>query len=88
MGVVYLASRNDDFRKRVAIKLVKGGLDSKEVLRRFKNERQILASLQHPNIAQLLDGGTTGGRCAIFCDGIHRRLAAPAILRRTSAFHQ
>lgn len=58
MGVVYLASRNDDFRKRVALKLVKRGLDSKEVIRRFKNERQILASLHHPNIAQLLDGGT------------------------------
>lgn len=59
MGVVYLASRNDDFRKLVAVKFVKSGLDSKEVLRRFKNERQILASLHHPNIAQLLDGGTT-----------------------------
>lgn len=59
MGVVYLAIREDDFRKRVALKLVKRGLDSKEVVRRFKNERQILASLHHPNIAQLLDGGTT-----------------------------
>ncbi|MBX7174091.1 MAG: protein kinase, partial [Pyrinomonadaceae bacterium] len=59
MGEVYLASRDDDFRKRVALKLIKNGQDSKELLRRFKNERQILASLHHPNIAQLLDGGTT-----------------------------
>jgi eukaryotic-like serine/threonine-protein kinase len=59
MGVVYLAARNDEIRQRVALKLVKRGLDSKEVLRRFKNERQILASLHHPNISQLLDGGTT-----------------------------
>ncbi len=58
MGLVYLAIREDDFRQRVALKLVRG-LDTKDVVRRFKNERQILASLHHPNIAQLLDGGTT-----------------------------
>src|SRR5215831_12152655 len=60
MGVVYLAVRADDsFRKRVAIKLIKRGMDTESVLRRFKNERQILATLEHPHIATLLDGGTT-----------------------------
>lgn len=60
MGVVYLAAREDEeFRKRVAIKLVKRGLDTEDVLRRFRNERQILASLHHPHIASLLDGGTS-----------------------------
>jgi Tol biopolymer transport system component/serine/threonine protein kinase/tetratricopeptide (TPR) repeat protein len=60
MGAVYLAERADDaFRKRVAIKLIKRGMDTDYVLRRFRNERQILASLDHPNIAHLLDGGTT-----------------------------
>ena len=60
MGAVYLASRDDDeYKKRVAIKLVKRGMDSEEVLNRFRHERQILASLDHPNIARLLDGGTT-----------------------------
>jgi|GEM_PF-542079 len=60
MGSVYLAVRADDeFRKRVAIKLVKRGMDTDFVLKRFRNERQILASLDHPNIAHLLDGGTT-----------------------------
>ncbi len=60
MGVVYLAAREDEqFRKRVAIKLVKRGLDTEDVLRRFRNERQILASLHHSNIASLLDGGTS-----------------------------
>jgi serine/threonine protein kinase/tetratricopeptide (TPR) repeat protein len=60
MGSVYLAVRADDeFHRRVAIKLVKRGMDTDFVLRRFRNERQILASLDHPNIALLLDGGTT-----------------------------
>ncbi|HEV2764092.1 MAG TPA: protein kinase, partial [Pyrinomonadaceae bacterium] len=60
MGAVYLAERADDeFRKNVAIKLVKRGMDTDFILRRFRNERQILASLEHPNIARLFDGGTT-----------------------------
>jgi serine/threonine-protein kinase len=60
MGAVYLATRGDDeYKKRVAIKLIKRGMDSEDILRRFRNERQILASLDHPNIARLLDGGTS-----------------------------
>jgi serine/threonine protein kinase len=60
MGAVYLASRADDqFQKQVAIKLVKRGMDSDFVIRRFLGERQILAYLNHPNIARLLDGGAT-----------------------------
>jgi serine/threonine protein kinase/tetratricopeptide (TPR) repeat protein len=60
MGEVYRAFRADDqYRKQVAIKLVRAGQDSGFVIRRFKNERQILASLDHSNIAHLLDGGTT-----------------------------
>jgi len=60
MGEVYRAFRADDqYKKQVAIKLVRAGHDSALVLSRFKNERQILASLDHPNIAGLLDGGTT-----------------------------
>jgi serine/threonine protein kinase len=60
MGVVYLAVRADDsFYKRVAVKLVKRGMDSDAILQRFRRERQILAALDHPNIARLLDGGTT-----------------------------
>ncbi|CAN5638018.1 hypothetical protein BH20VER1_BH20VER1_29580 [soil metagenome] len=60
MGTVYLAERADQqFKMQVAIKLIKRGMDSDQVLRRFQHERQILASLEHPNIARLLDGGTT-----------------------------
>ena len=60
MGAVYLGERDDElYRKRVAIKVVKRGMDSTEVLARFRHERQILASLEHPYIARLIDGGTT-----------------------------
>ncbi|MDQ6861354.1 MAG: serine/threonine-protein kinase [Verrucomicrobiota bacterium] len=60
MGTVWFATRVDDeFQKEVAIKLLKRGTDTDEVLRRFRAERAILARLEHPNIARLLDGGTT-----------------------------
>jgi eukaryotic-like serine/threonine-protein kinase len=60
MGAVYLAEREDgEFTRQAAVKLVRRGFDSAEMLRRFRRERQILASLAHPNIAMLLDGGAT-----------------------------
>ncbi len=60
MGTVYEAWRADgEFQHRVAIKLIKSGLDTESVLKRFRNERQILAQLNHPNIGRLLGGGTT-----------------------------
>jgi tetratricopeptide (TPR) repeat protein/tRNA A-37 threonylcarbamoyl transferase component Bud32 len=60
MGAVFLALRADDeFRKRVALKLVRPGFDSGMVLERFRTERQTLAVLDHPNIVRLVDGGTT-----------------------------
>lgn len=60
MGVVYLAFRADEeYLKLVAIKLVRPGPDGSKIVRRFRQERQILANLEHPNIAGLLDGGTT-----------------------------
>jgi serine/threonine-protein kinase len=59
MGAVYRAVREDDFQMQVAIKLLKRGTDTDAALRRFRAERQILAGLQHPNIARLLDGGAT-----------------------------
>ncbi len=60
MGTVYAAARSDgQFEQRVAVKVVKRGMDSEEILRRFKTERETLAALDHPNIARLIDGGMT-----------------------------
>ena len=60
MGTVFLAERADgQFEKQVAIKILNRGADTAEILRRFRAERQILAKLDHPNIARLLDAGTT-----------------------------
>jgi serine/threonine protein kinase len=60
MGKVFLGIRDDEsFHKRVAIKVLKRGMDTEAIVSRFRHERQVLASLNHPNIAGLLDGGTT-----------------------------
>jgi len=60
MGAVYLAERADgEFDQTVALKVIKRGMDTDDIIRRFRYERQILARLQHPNIAQLFDGGVT-----------------------------
>ncbi|HWR53809.1 MAG TPA: protein kinase [Bryobacteraceae bacterium] len=60
MGTVYRAVRVDGhFRSQVAIKLIKRGLGDEFIIRRFRHERQIMASLEHPNIGRLLDGGST-----------------------------
>src|SRR5258707_2079355 len=67
MGTVYLAARADEeFRKHVAIKVITAGFDHQTIIDRFRNERQILAGLDHPNIARLLDGGTTEGGALYF----------------------
>ncbi len=63
MGTVYLAEQLQPIRRRVALKVVKLGMDTAEVLARFDNERQALAMMDHPNIAQIFDAGaTTKGR--------------------------
>ena len=60
MAVVYLAVRADgEYQKRVAIKLIKRGMDTAAVIERLRRERRILAGLEHPSIARLMDGGTT-----------------------------
>ena len=60
MGEVYRAVRDDDqYRKQVALKMIRAGQDTEFIISRFKSERQILANLDHPNIARLLDGGAS-----------------------------
>jgi serine/threonine protein kinase len=67
MGSVYLGVRADkQFEQRVAVKVIQPGLNTSVILRRFYQERQILARLQHPNIAQLIDGGLTPDRRPYF----------------------
>ncbi len=63
MGEVWVADRSDgQFEQRVALKLLRAGIDSEGIRRRFMQERQLLARLDHPNIARLLDGGAAEGR--------------------------
>ncbi|MGH7655236.1 MAG: protein kinase domain-containing protein [Gemmatimonadaceae bacterium] len=89
MGLVYLAKRADGaFEQEVALKVIKRGMDSREIVARFRSERQILARLQHPNIARLVDGGVTddsrpwfameyvdGKPIDVYCDEHHLTVA-------------
>jgi serine/threonine protein kinase/Tfp pilus assembly protein PilF len=59
MGAVYLADQEEPVRRRVALKIIKAGMDSRAVVARFEAERQALALMDHPNIAKVLDAGTT-----------------------------
>jgi len=59
MGVVYMAEQREPVRRKVALKIVKPGMDTREVITRFEAERQALAMMDHPNIAKVLDGGAT-----------------------------
>jgi eukaryotic-like serine/threonine-protein kinase len=59
MGVVYMADQEKPVRRKVALKIIKPGMDSKQVIARFEAERQALALMEHPNIARVFDAGTT-----------------------------
>ncbi len=59
MGVVYLAEQHEPVRRKVALKIIKPGMDSRQVIARFEAERQALSLMDHPNIARVLDAGTT-----------------------------
>jgi serine/threonine protein kinase len=59
-GKVYMAEQTEPVRRRVALKVIKAGMDTKQVVARFEAERQALALMDHPNIAKVLDGGATG----------------------------
>ncbi len=59
MGVVYMAEQTEPVERRVALKIIKPGMDTRQVIARFEAERQALAMMDHPNIAKVLDAGTT-----------------------------
>jgi len=61
MAVVYMAEQKEPVRRRVALKIIKLGMDTEQVVARFEAERQALAMLDHPNIAPVFDAGTTEG---------------------------
>src|SRR6266849_1885343 len=65
-GVVYVAEQTEPVRRRVALKVIKLGMDTKAVVARFEAERQALAMMDHPNIAKVLDAGTTESGRAYF----------------------
>ena len=65
-GMVYLAEQAEPMRREVALKVIKPGMDSWEIIRRFEGERQALARMDHPNIAGVLDAGTTAGGLPYF----------------------
>ena len=58
-GVVFMAQQQQPIRRRVALKIIKLGMDTRQVIARFEAERQALAMMDHPNIAQVLDAGAT-----------------------------
>jgi serine/threonine protein kinase len=58
-GVVYLAERHEPLRRKVALKIIKPGMDTPQVIARFEAERQALAVMEHPNIAKVFDAGAT-----------------------------
>jgi serine/threonine-protein kinase len=59
MGIVFMAEQTEPVKRRVALKIIKPGMDSREIIARFEAERQALAMMDHPNIARVLDAGTT-----------------------------
>ena len=83
MGRVYLAERADDqYSQKVAIKIVKNDVLGSEIHQRFRAERQILANLEHPGIARLLDGGATESGIAVSRHGVRRRRFDRSLLLR------
>jgi eukaryotic-like serine/threonine-protein kinase len=63
MGIVYMAEQTQPVRRKVALKIIKPGMDTKQVIARFEAERQAVAMMDHPNIAKVLDAGVTSPPC-------------------------
>ena len=82
MGVVFMAEQTAAGPAAVALKIIKPGMDTRQVIARFEAERQALALMDHPNIASVLDAGTTDSGPAVLRDGAGQRRADHRVLRR------
>ena len=87
MGAVWMAEQSHPVRRKVALKIIKPGMDSRQVIARFEAERQALAMMDHPNIAKVLDAGTTRERPALLRHGAGRGRADHRVLRRPQPDH-
>ena len=85
-GVVYMAEQEEPVRRRVALKIIKLGMDTRQVIARFEAERQALALMDHPNIAKVLDAGATDTGPALLRHGTGARASrSPSTATRTSS---
>ena len=87
MGVVYLAEQTQPVRRKVALKIIKPGMDTKQVIARFEAERQALALMDHPNIAKVHDAGATESRPPLLRHGAGPRHPDHRVLRPRAALH-
>ena len=87
MGVVFMAEQTEPIQRTVALKIIKPGMDTRQVIARFEAERQALAVMDHPNIAKVLDAGTTECRPALLRDGAGERGADHRSTVTKNTFH-
>ena len=83
MGTVFMAEQTRPVRRTVALKIIKAGMDSRQVLARFAAEHRRWRIMDHPNIARVLDAGTTDSRRALLCDGAGQGHSHHRVLRRS-----
>jgi serine/threonine protein kinase len=80
-GLVFVAEQPQPIRRKVALKIIKPGMDTRDVIARFEAERQALALMDHPNIARVLDAGTTESGRPYFVMELVRGISRPAFRR-------
>ena len=82
-----MAEQHEPVRRKVALKIIKPGMDTKQVVARFEAERQALALMDHPNIAKVLDAGSTDSGRPYFVDGTGEGRARHGVLRQEQPKH-
>ena len=84
MGVVFMAEQTEPIQRTVALKIIKPGMDTRQVIARFEAERQALAMMDHPNIAKVLDAGTTDTGRPYFVMELVKGVPITEVLRRAT----